>query len=537
MHLQNYKRDHFFTQIPFFRLLLPFLLGITTGKYFPVQNEPAFFLISVSALMFLCLRKMRLRRVFEMAWVPGLFIQLSFFSLGILLSELQRDRPVESHSTFEQNQPDCLLVKLISDPAEKNKSFKSIGVVRWLVGEKTCFREDEKILIYFPKTIDPLLYSSGKQIIMRKELRPIENQKNQDFDYRKYCALRHIHAQVFLKEKDFALIDGDKVNSLMSRLGALRLRLLIIIKKQIPEKSRNSLLEALLVGFTDDLDAGLMKSYADTGVIHIIAISGLHLALICQILQFMTKRSGNRWWIRWIRLIGITGCLWAYSLLSGASPSVIRAAAMFSMVLLAANLGREAVLYNTLSASAFLLLCYDLNWLWDTGFQLSYAAVLSLRLFASPIRNRIRPQNKLLSGLWEAASVSLAAQILTTPLCIYYFHRFPTYFLPANLLAVPLSSAVLLGGIALCFFFWIPPVAQGLGWILGILIQFLNGLIDHLSRMPGATVSGLTVTLPQLILLYYIILCFYRFLSLRVKGWMFAGLCGICLLMLSRLPV
>jgi competence protein ComEC len=279
-----------------------------------------------------------------------------------------------------------------------------------------------------------------------------------------------------------------------------------------------------MVGFTDDLDPLLLKSYADSGVIHIIAISGLHLALICEFLQIilLTKtqnKSGRR-----IKLALMITCLWSYSLLSGASPSVIRAAGMFSLALFAKNIFREITLYNLLAASAFLLLCYDPFWIFDTGFQLSYAAVLSLGLFSKPIRDLFPLANKILDALWNAASVSIAAQLLTTPLSIYYFHRFPTYFLIANLPAVPLSSIILAGGILLCTLSPIHPLAQFIGWLLGILIKTLNGIIDHLSSLPGAVVPNLSLSLAGIIVLYAVIFCFYHFLKRNKKPWLLAGL-------------
>ncbi|HET7000582.1 MAG TPA: ComEC/Rec2 family competence protein, partial [Puia sp.] len=155
---------------------------------------------------------------------------------------------------------------------------------------------------------------------------------------------------------------------------------------------------------------------------------------------------------------------------------------------------------------------------------LSYAAVLSLGLFSKPIRDLLPLQNKILRTIWEATSVSIAAQILTTPISIYYFNRFPTYFLVANLLAVPLSSLILAGGIILCVCNPIHSLAQIIGWILGILIRILNGFIDHLSGLPGAVVANLRLSLPGVILLYAIIFCSYHFVKYRRKTWLFAGL-------------
>jgi len=225
-------------------------------------------------------------------------------------------------------------------------------------------------------------------------------------------------------------------------------------------------------------------------------------------------------------------CLWGYSILSGASPSVIRAAAMFSMVLFAGNIYRVAGLYNTLAASAFLLIGFDPYWLWDTGFQLSYAAVLSLGLFSKPVRSLFHLQNKILAIIWNAVSVSIAAQILTTPISIYYFHRFPTYFLIANLLAVPLSSGILLGGIILCISSWIPYAGHFLGWLLGFMIRILNGFIYDIARLPGAVIPKLALSLNQLILVYFIIFCFFRFVQCKEKKWLITGLAAICILQL-----
>jgi competence protein ComEC len=535
MRIYKTDKNELLKQAPFFRLLIPLMIGLVIEKNFPVQTG---FLISVfsgSLLLFFFCHLIPYSKFFGMEWIPGLAIQIAFLSLGRILVHIHRDIPVEHTLCFAKNRPNCLLAVLLSDPSPKQKSFKSVARIRWLVKDQACYHENEKIIVYFDNKLDAGQYSGGKWIIIKKELHPIENPHTSDFDYKKYCALRHIYAQVFLKKNDFAMISGIHEKTVFSCLDTLRKKLVIIIKKQIPTKSENSLLEALMVGFTDDLDPELLKSYADTGVIHIIAISGLHLALICHILQGLLKRAGNKRYGKWIKFLLIVSSLWGYSLLSGASPSVIRAAAMFSLVLLARNITREIMLYNTLAASAFILLCFEPDWLWDTGFQLSYAAVLSLSLFSGPLRVLLPLQNKILASTWKAASVSIAAQILTVPVSIYYFHRFPNYFLFANLLAVPLSSIVLIGGIALCVFSGTAPVAYWMGKLLGLLIQLLNGLISYISKLPGAVYPGLTLTLYELSGIYIILFCMYQFLKLNKKSWLMAGLITLCCVQVSRI--
>jgi competence protein ComEC len=519
---------------PFFRLLLPLIAGILLEDFFPVPVRFQIPVFCFSIVLFISCNIIPFSKFFGLEWISGIAIQFAFFSFGRILIHLHRDIQIEHSACYIKNQPSNLLLRLLSDPLPKQNSLKCVALVSWLIKDQTCFRENEKVLVYFSKKLDPRQLSEGSFIMIRKNLQPIENSIASDFDYKKYCRLRHIYAQVFLHENEFSLVLREKENSISSMLEALRKKILIIIKKQIPAKSANSLLEALMVGFTDDLDPGLLKSYADSGVIHIIAISGLHLALICHILQLALKKTGQKKTGRWVKLFAIVSILWGYSLLSGASPSVIRSAMMFSLVLFGRNIFREAVLYNTLASSAFLLLCFDPNWIWDTGFQLSYAAVLSLRLFSKPVRNLIPFQNKILGAAWDAGSVSIAAQILTTPISIYYFHRFPSYFLIANLLAVPLSSGILAGGILLSLCSWIQPAGKLFGWLLGGGIQFLNEFIRHISQLPGAVISPLYLSLPQLILSYGIIFCFYRFLNGKEKSWLLTGLGVICLFQLMH---
>jgi competence protein ComEC len=520
----------------FLRLLLPFIAGILIENKFPIQ---AAFLIPVfclSPVLLIICNIISFSSFVRMEWVAGLVIQIAFFSLARILVHVHQDIQIDQSSCFVKGQSNLLLARLLGDPVKKQNSYKCLALVKWLIKGQTCFNENERIFLYFSKKPDGRQYSGGSLVILRKELRPIENFTSvSDFDFKHYCHLRHIYGQVFLKENEYSLACPEKEKSLFSSLDSLRKKLLIIIKKFIPGKSESSLLEALMVGFTDDLDPGLLKSYADSGVIHIIAISGLHLALIYHILQLLMFAAGRKKKMKWLKFVIIITCLWGYSLLSGASPSVIRASVMFSLVLFARTILRESLIYNTLAASAFLLLCFDPNWTWDTGFQLSHAAVLGLCLFSKPIRNLIPLKNKILASLWDAASVSIAAQVLTTPVCIYYFHRFPSYFLFANLLAVPLSSGVLIGGILLSICSFLHPLGQFLGWLLGLLIYFLNEFIIHISNLPGAVVSQLTLTLPQLILVYFVIFCFYQFLHLKQKLWLIAGLISISFYQMVRL--
>jgi competence protein ComEC len=159
------------------------------------------------------------------------------------------------------------------------------------------------------------------------------------------------------------------------------------LKKYIPGDKESGLAEALLIGYKDDLDKNLVQSYSNTGVVHIIAISGLHLGIIYWLLLAVTKPLKQNKKLVWLRLLLTISALWAFTLLAGAQPSVLRSAIMFTIIAIGQLAARKGSIYNTMALSAFVLLCINPFWLWDVGFQLSYTAVLSIVVFFRPVYN------------------------------------------------------------------------------------------------------------------------------------------------------
>ncbi|TMI86483.1 MAG: ComEC/Rec2 family competence protein, partial [Bacteroidetes bacterium] len=256
-----------------------------------------------------------------------------------------------------------------------------------------------------------------------------------------------------------------------------------------------------MIGYKDDLDQTLVQSYTNTGVVHIIAISGLHLGLIYWLLLRLFKPLKKRKNLRWLRIVLILVGLWLFSLLAGAQASVLRSAVMFTCILLGESFSRRTSIYNTMAFSAFILLCINPYWLWDVGFQLSYAAVLSIIIFMKPIYNWFYFSNKVIDFMWKLTAVTLAAQILTIPLSIYHFHQFPSWFILTNFLAVPLSSLIVLGEILLCVVSFIPPVAIFVGKLLYWLIWIMDSYVERIEAMPFSLWDGLQITFLQMILL------------------------------------
>lgn len=249
-----------------------------------------------------------------------------------------------------------------------------------------------------------------------------------------------------------------------------------------------------------------MQAYSNTGVVHIIAISGMHLGLIYVGLVWLFSQIPYIKNSAIARVVLILTCLWLFSLITGASASVLRSAVMFTCIIIGKEFFKQANVYNSLASSAFLLLCYNPFLLWDVGFQLSYFAVVGIIWLQKPIQNLYYTKNKPLSYLWEMSSITIAAQILSLPMCIYYFHQIPTTFLFTNLICVPLSTTILFAEIALMCFASVPFVATIIGKFIYVLTWLMNFLISGFNDMPLSLIDKIYATPLTTWLLYVFVL-------------------------------
>ncbi len=206
--------------------------------------------------------------------------------------------------------------------------------------------------------------------------------------------------------------------------------------------------------------------------------------------------------LRILRVILVLSCMWLFALLTGGGASILRSAVMFSCIAIGDILIKKSSIYNSLAASAFILLCVNPFYLWDVGFQLSYLALSGIVIFQKPIYHLFFIKNKWIDNIWKLTAVSLAAQIFTFPICLYYFHQFPTIFLFTNLLTVPLSTIILFVEIFLVAFAWITPVGFFIGKLTWWLIWLMNKIILFFNGLPYALWDRIPATVTSTLLLY-----------------------------------
>ncbi len=272
----------------------------------------------------------------------------------------------------------------------------------------------------------------------------------------------------------------------------------------LPDRERAVVL-ALLLGVRSELDADQKQVFARSGTMHVLAVSGMHVALIYWVLMTLLKPMGGRRWAWWVRGCIVLLLLWGYAGLTGATPSVLRATVMCTLFVIAGMLGRRTAGLNTLFGAAFLLLVWDPRMLFQLSFQLSFLAVLGIMLCYDPLRALWTPGNIVLRHVWSLVAVSLAAQLFTTPLSLAVFKAFPVWFLPANVVIVTLVNVGVVGGLVLLLVLPVPVLGPFVADALGGLVLVIGKVGELFAAAPLAypdvRVSPLQAALLMLLIL------------------------------------
>jgi competence protein ComEC len=487
------SRPYFQKPIPLLRPLLGFGAGIFTGWHYPL---PVFFLLITTVALFVLLFFVnRCQWAIRSHWLmlAGVAYWVLFFSLGQWVTHRA---DLRHHADWYGNQfqpGDSLCLRLLEPPEEKKKTYKADCQVEYLIRGHHRIKVSGTLPVYFRKEDRQKQPVYGSQFVIHKPPQPIQPAGNPgDFDLVRYRAFHQQYHQLFLNASDISWINESPPTDCKTYLFAWRDWILRHLKNRLPtDDGTLGVAEALLIGYRVDLDPAVLQAYSQTGVIHIIAISGLHLGLIYVALTWLfSQLPFVRNALVWRGLL-VLFCLWIFSLLTGASASVLRSAVMFTCIVVGSMVQKKSSLPNMLAASAFLLLWYNPYLLWDVGFQLSYAALVGIGWLQKRLAGYLKSNYFLLNKVGEMASVTIAAQITTWPLCLYYFHQFPLYFLPVNLIVVPFSTALLFGEILMLITTDIAPINSWITWLVKTGLQWMNAIVTWFADLPGGLITNI----------------------------------------------
>ncbi len=366
-----------------------------------------------------------------------------------------------------------------------------------------------KLLVYVPKKANISLHA-GEEIWFSAPVYSIPNAFNPyQFDYAKYLEKQNVFHQVYINENYLKVIHQRQ--NLDYFLEKLRNTLSHSFDIHHFDPKTKAIVDALLLGQRVEMDSQTVADYSNAGVIHVLAISGLHISILYFVLVFLLKplkrlKFGNE-----MQLIFILCFLWLFALLTGLPASVTRAVTLFSFISIGNYFNQPRAIYNAMAISAFLILLVVPNAIFDIGYQLSYAAVLAIVLFQPFYKKFHFTKNKIGIYFIDTILVSIAAQIGVLPLSLYYFNQLPLLFLVANLVVIPLSSFVLIYGIlVLVLNFIFPTAAVFLGKLLSFSIQLMNDYIHWIAQFKSGIITNISFSAILIFTLYlFIISCLF----------------------------
>ncbi|MXN92227.1 DUF4131 domain-containing protein [Flavobacterium sp. Sd200] len=496
---------------PLIPFTLFFSLGITGGYYIPWLYRIIPYLLFVSTV-FVGL---------TFYYANKAFIQKPNFAVGIAIFAFFSGTAVQAlHYGPNSNYHYSHFLDNTRDDAPALPVFSGVITERLKPNEYSekyyleaigFFRQSAsgKLLVTVPKDSLSKILHAGDKLIIADIPQPITPALNPyQFDYAAYMKKQDVFHQIRLK--DNYILNGQEKN-FNYYIEQLRNALINSFSIHNYDAKTMNLINALLFGQRQDMDKETNDSYTNAGVVHILAISGLHFTLLFIALNYILEP------LKRVKHIGAIGhciitlaLMWLFACITGLSASVVRAVVMFSFVLAGQLLNRRANIYNSLAASMLCILLCKPSFLFDAGFQLSYLAVFAI-VWLQPIYGRlIHSKYWLINFAKDTVVISLAAQIGVLPLSLYYFNQFPLLFLIANVVVIPLSNVVLgLGITVLVLNFVFPQGAIWLGYILQFTIQIMNGFIKWVASFESFVIKNIPFSL-------LLNLCMYALLAATV---------------------
>ncbi len=515
---------------PFVRLIIPFISGIIIGiKFLPGLPVSTNILLVLIFCCFLIILLPQIFITYRTRWLFGIIVFLFLLFSSVKLSQV---RTLSNDPFFFQNVKNKIdyYVADISEPlSEKNRSYKTILKLRYLKTAGKWIPCTGNICVYFKKdsTVSGLEY--GDRIIFMSGINEIDPPQNpHEFDYRKYLARNNIYHQVFLENEDYIIIDKQKTNPVFAVAYSARKKLLHSLSDESLDHDEFAVASALLLGFKDELDPELRSAYSSAGAMHILCVSGLHVGVIFLVLNAILGFLGRIKYGDHIRMILLMLTVWFYAFITGLSPSVLRASCMISLIIISKSLNRHVNIYNVLAASAFILLMINPYMLGNIGFQLSYLAVTGIVSVYQHINSLWSTGFLITDKIWSICAVSIAAQLATFPLSLYYFHQFPNLFLLTNIIVIPLSSVIIYTGMAVFVFIPVNGAHAIILEVLSFLVKIMNALIRMIDNIAFSSSKMIHISEAEMSIIYLILILIVLFINLKKYNYiMLAGIGAI----------
>lgn len=506
----QYKLSH----LPLLKIILPLIAGILFFNYCSIS-----FLIPLTATIVLMLAvivsHLTIHSTFSKKLNAAILYVFLFFIGGLMIS----NQKISNDATHFSNFKGQFAKGIISKPLEeKDKTYKTVIAMEQLIDSlNNTTHISGNLLVYIQKDSTLADLSIGDEVLFQLKSKEVDGPKNTgQFDYKNYLQHKSIYQQQYLTKAEITLLHKNKSLFVKRISNSIGNYVQSILRKYIPKQENFALADGILLGHRADIDVELYNAFAYTGILHILSVSGLHVGIIYGMLVFFLSfiKDKNKQ-IKIGKFVFTVGFIWIFTFVTGFSAACVRAAILFSLMNFGKLIKEHVTNLNLLAGAALLQLLIDPNNLFDIGFQLSYLAMLGLFIFTKPIYALYYSNNKLIDAIWKLWSASIAAQLFTVPLSIYYFGNFPTYFLLANIFAIPLSAVILWLSVGVAMFSFIPFLVKIIGWLDALVISIFIQLTYFFSNLPLGKLYNLYISKIQLLLLLIAVLLLAFFVIQR----------------------
>lgn len=442
----------------------------------------------------------------------GLILTLALILCGHLLYSNEKNRI----TILDQKKSEIICT--ISDfPEERENSYRLKVRLNGVYGNDSLKTAAGFMLLYVKKdsSLNELL--PGDILKLRCTPAGIVNRGNPcEFNYRFYMENQGIRFMAYINSRDITGLIVPENRKIVHRALIIREKIIEMYRKRGITGRKLALVAAMTVGEKTMLEPEQKENFIKAGVMHIMAVSGLHaviLSLFVFNILFFLKRRFNI-----LRIIIAITFLWLFAFVTGLTPSVMRATLMFSFIQAGILMKRPANSLNSVLSSALILILIRPSVIFDAGFLLSYSAVIFIIAFYKELYQRVQMKNWLTDKIWQSVVVTIVAQAGTLPLTVMLFNRFPVYFLLTNVIIVPLSSLIIITG---CLIPLLYPVIF-LSQLLATTLNYLTGLTEFLTEkaasLPGSSIGSIGMPVAECILLTGMIgtLC-YTFINRQLR--------------------
>ena len=484
---------------PLLILCICFILGIFFQDYASLKSSEIylFIIISLFSLGLFLVKNFLFYRLRPVS------LCLLFFSFGIFLHLLNSEKPKLPELKTKEN-----VIFKITKKLNSNQKSRRYEIEAWK--GNSAF----KSVLSLPKSekeFDFLHYYKAEVYINKIE-KPYSDFQ---FDYAKYLARKDIFFQIYLPSSYQSSKREDL--SIAEKIRQKRLETLVKIDASDLSKPSREFTKGIILADRTEMDKEIVQDFSKSGLVHILAISGSHMAIIFWLILLILNPVFPARLINYKIVISLL-LIWSFAIFIDYGSSVVRSCVMISAYYLFILLQRKTDVLHSMALAAFAILIFDTNQVFDVGFQLSFLAVFGIFWLNKPLLKYLpKPNNNFQNFLVNVISISISAQLATLPLVIYYFHQYSFISIIANLVVIPFSEILIIFALLMTFLNAFSLQFSFLNLIYDFCVSYTLKVIHFFATIEFAFYKTIPFTLLEAVVVF-IIIYFLRFLIVKFNG-------------------